>query len=62
LVVTANVFPFPPIIFTLMMEAIISSEASILTTATLRHMPEHSIHIHRRENFKSYTALTDWSL
>jgi hypothetical protein len=46
------------------MEAISSSETSVLTTATLlRHIPEDCIlHSHRRENLKPYTALTRWTL
>jgi hypothetical protein len=46
-----------------MMEAISSSEALVLTRATRRHIPEDDIlHSHRRENLKSYIALTDWTL
>jgi hypothetical protein len=38
-----------------MMEAICSSETSILTRTTRRHIPEDDIpHSHRRENLKSY--------
>jgi hypothetical protein len=34
------------------------SETSILTSATLRNIPEDTIlHSHRRENLKSYTVL-----
>jgi hypothetical protein len=37
------------------MEALSSSETSILTRATLRDIPEDVIfHSHRRENLKSY--------
>jgi hypothetical protein len=61
LLVTANV-PTSPII-TLMMEALSSSESSVLTRATQRHIPENTIlHSHRRENVKSYIALTAWTL
>jgi hypothetical protein len=46
-----------------MMEAIRSSEASVLTTVTRCYIPEDGIlHGHRRENLKSYIALTGWAL
>jgi hypothetical protein len=62
LVVTANV-PGSPILVTLMIEAIRSSETSVPTRATLRAIPEDGIlHSHRRENLKSYIALTGWAL
>jgi hypothetical protein len=62
LVVTANV-PSWPILVTLMMEAILSSETSVLKRATLRNVPEDGIlHIHCRENLKSYIALSGWTL
>jgi hypothetical protein len=48
---------------TLMMEVIRSSEASVLTRASRRNIPEDGVlHSHRRENLKSYIALTGWTL
>jgi hypothetical protein len=41
--VTANVIPSSLIICTLMMEAICSPETSVLTRATLYHIPEDDI-------------------
>jgi hypothetical protein len=59
----ANVLPSSPILVTLMMEAMQSSETSILTRATRRNIPESSIlHSHHHENLKSYIALTVWAL
>jgi hypothetical protein len=63
LLVTANVLPSSPILFTLVMEAICSSETSVLTRVTRRNIPEDNIlHGHRRETIKSYIALTGWAL
>jgi hypothetical protein len=54
LLVTANVDPSSLILLTLMMEAIRSSETSVLTRATPRHIQEDDIlHSHRRENLRS---------
>jgi hypothetical protein len=39
----ANVVPSSPILVTLMMEAVRSSETSVLTRATLRNVPEDDI-------------------
>jgi hypothetical protein len=59
LLVTANVVATSPILATLMMEAICSSETLVLTRATWRNIAELGIlHSHRRVNLKSYIALT----
>jgi hypothetical protein len=63
LLVTANIVPSSPILVTLTMEALRSFETPVLTRATRRHIPEDAIlHSHRRENLKSYIALTGWTL
>jgi hypothetical protein len=63
LLVTANPLHSSLILSTLMMEAIGSSETSDLTTAIWRLIPEDgNLHSHRRENLKSYIALTGWAL
>jgi hypothetical protein len=47
-----------PILVTLMMEAMFSSETSVLIKATWRNIPKYGIlHSHRRENLKSYINL-----
>jgi hypothetical protein len=55
LLVTANVVPSFPILVTLIMEALSSSETSILKRATRRNIPEDGIFQSPcRENLKSY--------
>jgi hypothetical protein len=60
---TANVVPSSLNIFKPMMEAIRSSETSVLTKITRYNIPEEGIlHSYRPENLKSYIALTGWTL
>jgi hypothetical protein len=55
LLVTANAVSSLLILFSLMMEAIHSSETSVLTRVTWCHIPEDSVlHSHRHEIVKSY--------
>jgi hypothetical protein len=63
LLVTANVVHSSLILLTLVMEAICFSVTSIITRDTRRNIPEDDIlHSHWRETFKSYIALTYWTL
>jgi hypothetical protein len=51
LLVTANVVPISPILVTLIMNAIRSSETSVITRATWRHISADGIlHSHRHES------------
>jgi hypothetical protein len=63
LLATTNVIPSSPILVTLFMEALSSSETSVLKRLTRRNIQEDTIlHSHRRVNLKSYIALTGWTL
>jgi hypothetical protein len=76
LLVTVNVVPSSLILFTRMIEAIGFSETPALPRSTRSHIPEDGIfqesliyipedgifHSNRRENLKSYIALTGWTL
>jgi hypothetical protein len=54
MLVSASIVPSSQFLVTLMMEAIRSSETSVLTRATQRHIPEDVIrNSSRHENFKS---------
>jgi hypothetical protein len=58
LLATANVVPSSPILVTLMMESICSSETSALTRATWRNIPEVGIlNNHRFENPKTLDSI-----
>jgi hypothetical protein len=58
--VNSNVAPSSPILFTLIMEAIRSSEMSVLTRTTRRHIPEDGfLHSHSRENLEFYVISSE---
>jgi hypothetical protein len=59
LLVTSDIIPSLPILVTLMIEAMRSSETSILIRASRRNIPEDCIiRSHRHENLKSYNNLS----
>jgi hypothetical protein len=60
LLVTAYVVPSSPILVNMIIEAICSSETSVLTRIIQRNIQEDGIlRSHHHENLKSYIALTD---
>jgi hypothetical protein len=61
--VAANVVPSSLTLSNLIMEVILSSEMSFVTRTTRSNIPEDEIlNSHRRENLKSYIALTGWTM
>jgi hypothetical protein len=63
LLVIANEVRSFKILVTLKIRTAGSFETSVLTRASMRHIPEDGIlHNDRRENLKSYIALTGWAL
>jgi hypothetical protein len=63
LILPAYIVPSSMFLCALVMEAIRPSESSVLTRATQCHILENDIlPSHRRENLKSYIALTGWAL
>jgi hypothetical protein len=63
LLVTASVVTSSLILVTLMKEAQSSSEMMVLTRTARSNIAEDAIlHSHRRENLKSFIALTGWTL
>jgi hypothetical protein len=62
LLVTASFVPSSPILVTLVMEALSSSETSVLTRATQRNIQEDAIlHSDRRANLESYMPRAIWT-
>jgi hypothetical protein len=60
---TANIVPSSLILVTLKMEALLSSETSVLRRATrCRVLEDRFLYSRRHKNLRSYIALTGWTL
>jgi hypothetical protein len=63
LLITANIATSSPILVTLIMEEILSSETSFLTRPTRRNIAEDGIlHSNRRKRLKPYIELSGWAM